>query len=179
MSRKDVLWVGAAASLLLFSGAWLTGYWNNRLVGWLAVIAAVSIACGFAWFKRNARSTISDDITFAAVFSAAAFVVASLIGLVATKWAHGAWTPEAAAPLESTANQVFGMFPGNLMRSILRPSFATLVIGGALMALIGALAAGLLPAASPAAEPARAKTVSTSATRNRTKKKAANKRRGR
>lgn len=183
MSRKDVLWVGAAATLLLFSGAWLTGYWNNRLVAWLAIIAVVSMACGFAWFKRNARSSVSDDITRAAAFGAAVFVVASLVGLVATKWAHGSWTPETVVPLDSTANQIFGMFPGNLMRSVLLPSFSTVVIGGALMALLSALSAGLLPVSTPvkvvpSAKARNASTKTTTASRTR-KKKTNAKRRGR
>lgn len=145
MSRNDVLGVGAASSLILFSGAWLTGYWDNRLVAWLALLGVISGASAIAWFTKSNRSNYQDLAKAAAINGAIIYVVACIFGLIATRWAHGTWSPELYSYTDGILYKLFNRFPGDLMKTILHPNFNTVVFGSVLIAIWSALGSSFLP----------------------------------
>lgn len=145
MSRNDVLGVGAATSILLFSGAWLTGYWDNRLFAWLAILIVVIGSSALAWYNKNKKATYQDIAKSAALFSVIIYLVGCLIGLVATRWAHGTWSPEIISSTDGILNKLFNRFPGDFMITVLHPNFSTMVFGSLIIAVWSALGSSFLP----------------------------------
>ena len=145
MKRNDVLGVGAAASILLFSSAWLTGYWDNRLVSWVGIFTVITISSGVAWFTREKHSDYKSIAKSSALFSIAVYIGASLLGLIVVRWAHGSWDPELSNTTEGVLSKIFSNFPGSFMRNILHPSLYAMVIGSLLLSIWSALGSSFLP----------------------------------
>lgn len=145
MSRNDVLGVGAASSLLLFSGAWLTGYWDNRVFSWLAILAVIAGASAIAWYGRGKNATYQNIAKAAAINGALIYLFGCLIGMIATRWAHGTWSPELVSYTEGILTKLFNRFPGDFMRTVLHPNFNTMVFGSVLIAIWSALGSSFLP----------------------------------
>lgn len=143
MSRNDVLGVGSAASLILFSGAWLSGYWNNRLPGWLALFFCISLAGLVGWYSKTKEESFSEIAKNTAIFAVLTYTGAIIIGIIATRWTHGSWSPETTAQFGNAFEQLFTRFPGGFMRSILLPTISSLIIGSLLMAIWSVLGLSL------------------------------------
>jgi hypothetical protein len=145
MSRNDVLWVGAAGSVLLFSGAWLTGYWDNRIPAWIALLSTIAISSGVAWYTRDKKTSYQKIATNAGMYGAIIYIGAAVLGLIATRWAHGSWSPELNNATSGVLAELFNRFPADYMKTILRPSLTTLISGAALLAIWSALGSSFLP----------------------------------
>lgn len=145
MKRNDVLGVGAVASVLLFSSAWLTAYWNNRLVAWLGVFIVIAVASGIAWFSKKKGDDYSTIAKQSAIYGAIIYLGASVLGLIATRWAHGTWSPELANTTEGIMSKIFSNFPSSYMRNIMHPTFATVLAGVILTSIWSALGSSFLP----------------------------------
>lgn len=145
MSRNDVLWVGAAGSILLFSGAWLTGYWNNRMPAWVALLSTIAISSAVAWYTKDKKTTYQKIATNAGMYGAMIYICASVLGLVATRWAHGTWDPELTKTTSGILAELFNRFPADYMKTILNPSITTLITGSILISIWSALGSSFLP----------------------------------
>lgn len=145
MKRNDVLWVGAAASILLFSGAWLTGYFENRIFAWIGIFTSIVVASGISWFSRDKNDNYQEIAKRAALFGAAIYLGASILGLVATRWTHGTWSPELTNTTEGVMSKIFSNFPGHYLRNIMHPTFSTVIFGSILISIWAALGSSFLP----------------------------------
>lgn len=145
MSRNDVLWVGAAGSVLLFSGAWLTGYWNNRIPAWVALLSTIAISSAVAWYTKDKKTTYQKIATNAGIYGAIIYICASVLGLIATRWTHGTWDPELVKATDGVLAELFSRFPADYMKTILHPSLTTLITGSILISIWSALGSSFLP----------------------------------
>ena len=145
MSKNDVLGVGAAGSVVLASSAWLTGYWGNRLFAWIGLFATVVVASGIAWYSKNKNDTYQEIAKYAALCGTSIYIGASAIGLVATRWSHGNWNPELLNNMDGIITKLFSGFPTSFMKTILHPTFSTLIFGAILMGIWCALGSSFLP----------------------------------
>lgn len=145
MNKNDVLAVGAASAVILVCSAWLTGYMDNRLFGWLGVLAVIGTASGAAWYTRKKSDRYQEIAKQSAVIGATVYVIASILGLVMTRWAHGTWSPELVNMSEGVMTKLFSSFPGSLMKTILHPTFSSIIFGSLLMAVWCALGSSFLP----------------------------------
>lgn len=145
MKKNDVLLVGASSSILLVSSAWLTGYFNNRFIAWAGLLLIIAIATGVAWFTKPKNTIYQEIAKYTAVFGAVVYVVATMLGLVATRWAHGTWSPELVNTTESLMSKLFNNFPNGFMKTILHPTFMTVILGAILTGIWAALGSSFLP----------------------------------
>ncbi len=83
-------WAGLYAGLLLFSGAWLTAYYNNWMVSLLTMLAFGAVL--YAAVRVERRSNIPDHIKYGATAGLLAGLVARLLGFFANRWVLGATT---------------------------------------------------------------------------------------
>lgn len=145
MSRNDVLGVGASSSILLVSSAWLTAYFNNRLFAWLGILAVIALGSGVAWYSKNKGSSYQDIAKYSAVFGGLVYLVACVLGLFVTRWTHGSFSPELINSTEGLLGKLFNQFPGGYVKTIMLPSFVTVIFGTCLMAVWTALGSSFLP----------------------------------
>lgn len=145
MKKNDVLMVGASSSIILACSAWLTGYFNNRLISWAGLLIIIAIGSGVAWFTKPKNTEYQEIAKYTAVYGAIIYVIATILGLIATRWAHGTWSPELVNTTESMMSKLFNDFPNGFMRTILHPTFPTVISGALLMAVWGALGSSFLP----------------------------------
>lgn len=145
MKKNDVLVVGASSSLILACSAWLTSYFNNRLVAWIGLFVVISIISGVAWFTKPKNTEYQEIAKYTAVFGGVVYVIATILGLIATRWAHGTWSPELINTTESLMSRLFNNFPNGFMRTILHPTFSTVIFGAILTGIWTALGSSFLP----------------------------------
>lgn len=145
MNKNEVLVVGASSSILLTCSAWLTGYYNNRLMAWFGILAVIAIGSGVAWFSKSKSTPYQEIAKYTAVYGAVVYIVAAIFGLISTRWAHGTWSPELINTTESLISKLFNHFPNGFMKTILHPTFSTVVLGSILMGIWTALGSSFLP----------------------------------
>lgn len=149
MTKNDVLGLGAVSAIILTCCAWLTGYFDNRLISWLGLFAVISVSSGAAWFTKDKKADYQDIARYSAAFGAVVYVLATLLGLVATRWAHGTWSPELLSTTSGIFTKLFSEFPRYFMVNILHPTFSTVIGGALLMGIWSGLGASFLPLPSP------------------------------
>ena len=149
MTKNDVLGLGAASAILLTCSAWLTGYFDNRLIAWFGLLAVICVSSGVSWYTRNKKATYQDIAKYAASFGGLVYVLSALLGIIVTRWAHGTWSPELIDATSGLLTKLFSQFPGDFMKTILNPTFQTVVSGAVLMAIWSGLGASFLPLPTP------------------------------
>lgn len=90
MQLRRYQWAGLYAGLLLFSGAWLTAYYNNWLVSLLTMV--VFGAALYAAVRVERRALIPQHIQYGVTAGLLAGLVARLLGFIATRWVLGSAT---------------------------------------------------------------------------------------
>ncbi|PID31102.1 hypothetical protein CSA80_03135 [Candidatus Saccharibacteria bacterium] len=85
MQLKRYQWVGLLAGVPLFSGAWLSAFYNNAWWGVFGIVITVGGLSAITRFERRADNATQAKRGLAA--GALAAVVARVLGAVAAGWA--------------------------------------------------------------------------------------------
>jgi hypothetical protein len=161
MQLRRYQWAGLYAGLILFSGSWLTAYFNNWLVSFVTML--LFGAALYAAVRVERRALIPDHIKYGATAGLLAGLVARLVGFIATRWAFG------SPMIQPNAN--YGLISG---------FFANTLNGGLTGTVIMVLMSTILGASVAFFEPEEQKAHSRRAeveSDNRTKQKSSSRRR--
>ena len=109
--------VGALAGLLLFFGAWLTGYYDNWLLATITVIL-VSVALWVA-VEDEANEELGRRATRGFIAGVIAAVVARVLGLLTMAWAFDSWSSPVKVSYDSLSDAFRVMFNGNLWATLI------------------------------------------------------------
>jgi hypothetical protein len=126
--------VGALAGLLMFFGAWLTGYYNH----WVWATATVLLVLGSIWFAldEDAGEELNTRVMRGFAIGAMIAVIARALGLLTMAWAFDSWMSPTVTKYGGTSDVFRIMFNGRFLASIL------LII---VMGLVGAFIAYAIP----------------------------------
>jgi hypothetical protein len=117
MLQSNYQRVGALAGLLLFLGAWLTGYYNNWVWPFITITAVV-VAFWVA-LDSEVEEELGTRVTRGLVVGLLAAVVARLLGLVTMAWAYDNWSSPVTASYNSLSDAFRIIFNGEVVASLL------------------------------------------------------------
>ncbi len=126
--------VGALAGLLLFCGAWLTGFYNNWIWALLTIVGVVAAL----WFALDDTSEEEANTRVVRGFATGLIigVVARVLGMVAMVWAFDSWT--------GASNAKYSVF-ADYFKVLLNGGFWLSLLAVLLTAVAGAFVAYALP----------------------------------
>ena len=126
--------VGALAGLLMFFGAWLTGYYNHW--AW-ALVTVITVLAAF-WLALDDESSEELGTRVMRGFSVGVVtaVIARLLGMLTMAWSFDSWSSPTTAKYDSLSDIFRVTFNGKFWPSVL----AILGVG-----LVGAFVAYAMP----------------------------------
>lgn len=109
--------MGALAGLVMFFGAWLSGYYNH----WFWPVVSVIIVLGAFWMALDTESgeELSTRAIRGFVMGALAAVVARVLGLVAMAWAYDSWTSPTLTSYDSISDLFRVLLNGNFVSTLI------------------------------------------------------------
>lgn len=109
--------VGALAGLLMFFGAWLTGYYNHWV--W-ALITVTGVLVAF-WLALDGESNeeLSTRVVRGFTVGVVTGLVTRILGMLTMAWAYDSWSSSTSLKYNSLSDLFRVMFNGRFWPSIL------------------------------------------------------------
>ena len=109
--------MGILAGLLLFFGAWLTGYYNNWI--WSMVTLASILVAFWVAVEDDSDEELNTRALRGFIAGVIAGVVARVCGMLAMVWIYGSWVSPTTVKYDSLSDTFRIFFNGDLWVSIL------------------------------------------------------------